>query len=187
MAVVSTHNHQAEMRRMLKRSDRPLFALGFKICTGWLDHKRTAEAHRHLNLCHLCLDLINVKGSSAPLLHASVTSEETDYILASASTMFQGLIYMYEVFQLLRMTGQSHSQVAKRVEDKIKDHVLSRDIFSSYVHVDDAFVVYTPGMQQLQQVFWLHALKWVRVVIYTYLALSTVIWYPKVYFKTRCK
>lgn len=45
-----------------------------------------------------------------------------------------------------RMTGQSHSQVAKRVEDKMKDHhVLSRDIFSSYVHVDDAFVVYTPG------------------------------------------
>lgn len=55
-----------------------------------------------------------------------------------------------------RMTGQSHSQVAKRVEDKMKDHhVLSRDIFSSYVHVDDAFVVYTPGshMRQLQQVF----------------------------------
>lgn len=93
---VSTHNHRAEMRCMLKRSDRPLFALGFKICTGWLDHKWTAEAHRHLNLCHLCLDLINVKGSSAPLLHASVTSEETDYILASASTMFQGPIYMYE-------------------------------------------------------------------------------------------
>lgn len=61
-----------------------------------------------------------------------------------------------------RMTGQSHSQVAKRVEDKMKDHhVLSRDIFSSYVHVDDAFVVYTPGshMRQLQQVFGLHALK----------------------------
>lgn len=44
----------------------------------------------------------------------------------------------------------------------MKDHhVLSRDIFSSYVHVDDAFVVYTPGshMRQLQQVLGLHALK----------------------------
>lgn len=63
---------------------------------------------------------------------------------------------MYEVFQLLRMTEQSHSRVAKRVDDKMKDHrVLPRDIFSSHVHADDAFVVYTPGshMRQLQQVF----------------------------------
>lgn len=79
LSAVPTHKRQTEMRPA-EEVWQAVFALGFKIRTGWLDHKWTAETHRHLKLCHLCWDLINVKGSSVPLLHPSVTSEETDSV-----------------------------------------------------------------------------------------------------------